>query len=336
MTSEPLPFDQRACFIAGQAKSGTTLLVALLDNHPELLVMPEETAYFPTVLTKYGPRSRRAQLDYLTKQALSNVLFGGPCKWGKRSYSTFPREKFLKTFEEAAFDPANVQEDLLVLMVKAYAATLGRPLDTVRRWVEKTPANRNHIPAILARFPHAKILVTIRDPRAILAAQIALEKTRKTGRFSTYYVIAHWRVAARLASCVRNREVPGFVLPYEQLVREPAKVMKTVCDYLEIHFDPASVLTPTKIGQFWSGNSATRINFSQISTEPATRWKHELSEDEIGWVEWHCRDLMSEFGYQPQLSRRELRYFIRPIRGERPREFLKSRVYSLRDDWVRR
>jgi len=43
------PFDQRACFIAGQAKSGTTLVAALLDSHPELLVLPQETAYFPTV-----------------------------------------------------------------------------------------------------------------------------------------------------------------------------------------------------------------------------------------------------------------------------------------------
>ena len=172
MISE-LPFEQRACFIAGQAKSGTTLLVALLDSHPELLVLPEETAYFPTVLTKYAPRGRRAQFDYLTKQSLSNVLFGGPCKWGKRSYATFPREKFLQTFERAAFDPANAQEDLLVLMVKAYAATLGRSLDTITRWVEKTPANRNHVNAVLTRFPHAKILVTLRDPRAILAAQIA-------------------------------------------------------------------------------------------------------------------------------------------------------------------
>src|SRR6266849_9098939 len=215
-----LSFDERACFIAGQAKSGTTLMVALLDNHPELLVLPEETAYFPTVLTKYGPRGRRAQFDYLTKQSLSNVLFGGPCKWGKRNYSAFRREKFLQTFERAAFDPANAQEDLLVLMVKAYAATLERPLDTIGRWVEKTPANRNHIPAILARFPHAKILVTVRDPRAILAAQLALEKTRKTGRFSTYYVIAHWRVAARLARRVRDGDVPGFVVPYEKLVCE--------------------------------------------------------------------------------------------------------------------
>ena len=331
-----LPFDHRACFVAGQAKSGTTLLVALLDSHPNLLVLPEETAYFPTVLTKYGPRGRRAQFHYLTKQSLSNVLFGGPCKWGKRNYASFPREKFLQTFEGAAFGSANAQEDLLVLMVKAYAATLGRPLDTIQRWVEKTPANRNHIPAILTRFPCAKILVTMRDPRAILAAQIALEKTRKTGRFSTYYVIAHWRVAARLAKRVRDGDSPGLVVPYEQLVCEPASMMEKVCAYLEITFDPETVLTPTKMGQFWSGNSAARINFSQISAEPATRWQRELSEDEIGWVEWHCRDLMPEFGYEPKLHRRELRYFVRPIQGERPREYLKSRVYSLRDDWVRR
>ena len=259
-----LPFDQRACFIAGQAKSGTTLLVALLDNHPELLVLPEETAYFPTVLTKYAPRGRRAQFDYLTKQSLSNVLFGGPCKWGKRSYASFPREKFLETFERAAFDPVNAREDLLVLMVKAYAEALGCPLDTIQRWVEKTPANRNHIPAILGRFPQAKILITMRDPRAILAAQIALEKTRKTGRFSIYYVIAHWRVAARLAMRVRNGEVPGLVVPYEQLVREPGSMMEKVCAYLEIAFDPATVLTPTKVGQFWKGNSAARIGRSSF------------------------------------------------------------------------
>src|SRR5215467_4393950 len=331
MSMDALPFEQRAAFVAGQAKSGTTLLVALLDSHPELLVLPEETAYFATVLTKYGPRGRRAQFDYLTKQSLSNVLFGGPCKWGKRNYATFPREKFLQTFQRAAFDPANAHEDLLVLMVKAYAATLGRSLDTITRWVEKTPANRNHVRAIASRFSNPKILVTLRDPRAILAAQIALEKTRQTGRFSTYYVIAHWRVAAKLARRVRGAEVPGFVVQYEQLVGEPARTMEKVCAYLEIDFDPDTVLTPTKVGQFWGGNSAARINFSEISTEPVTRWERELSEDEIGWVEWHCRDLMPEFGYEPRLSRRELRYFVQPVRGERPREYVKSRIYSIRD-----
>ena len=333
MSIQDLPFDQRACFIAGQAKSGTTLLVALLDGHPELLVFPQETAYFPTVLTKYGASGRRAQFDYLTKQSFAKILFGGQARWGKHDYKNFPQQKFLETFERAAFDPSNANRDLLVLMIESYAATLGLPLDRIKRWVEKTPANRNYISAIFSRFPKARLLVTMRDPRAIMAAQIALEKTRKTKRFSVYYVIAHWLVAAKLARRVRNGEITGCVIPFEELVRAPAPMMEKVCSYLEIAFDPEVVLKPTKVGQVWSGNSAAAVNFSAISAEPATRWERELSPDEIGWVEWHCAKLMPEFGYEPRASQREMRHWIKPIPGERPREYLKSRAYSLRDRW---
>ena len=84
-----LPFEQRACFAAGQAKSGTTLLIALLDGHPQLLVLPEETAYFPTALNKYEKFGRRAQVDYLTNEALSRVLFGEPPGVGKSGLRTF-------------------------------------------------------------------------------------------------------------------------------------------------------------------------------------------------------------------------------------------------------
>ena len=326
-----LSFDQRACFIAGQAKSGTTLIAALLDNHPELLVLPQETAYFPTVLKKYRDAGRRAQFDYLTRESFSRVLFGGEPKWREHEYKDFPQQEFRETFERIAFDPANAQRDLLALMAEAYAETIGVRLDRIKRWIEKTPANRNHVDQIFARFPSSKLLVTLRDPRAILATQIALEKTRETKRFSVYYVIAHWRVAAKLARCVRAGDVAGLFIQFEQLVSDSATVMKTVCDYLEIQFDPEIVLTPTKIGEPWGGNSAAQIAFSKVSAEPASRWEKELSEDEIGWVEWHCSDLMPEFGYEPRLSARALRHFAKPIRGERPREYLKSRVYSIRD-----
>lgn len=114
-----IPFDQRACFIAGQAKSGTTLVAALLDNHPELLVLPQETAYFPTVLKKYGRAGRREQFDYLTKESFSRVLFGGEPKWREHVYEDFPQRKFLETFERIAFDPANAQRDLLALMAES-------------------------------------------------------------------------------------------------------------------------------------------------------------------------------------------------------------------------
>ena len=66
------------------------------------------------------------------------------------------REKFLRLFEERAFAPANAQKDLLILMLEAYAETIGRSLDTVKRWVEKTPANRNHLPADLQSLSAGK------------------------------------------------------------------------------------------------------------------------------------------------------------------------------------
>ena len=337
MTASELQFEQRACFVAGQAKSGTTLLVALLDNHPDLLVLPEETAYFPTVRTKYAGSSRREQFNYLVRDSLSNVVFGGPCKWGKRDYSDFPTARFLELFEQMAFDPLNAEKDLLIVMVEAYAATLGRSPETVRRWVEKTPANRRYLPAILHRFPHAKILLTMRDPRAILAAQIALEKTRRLGTFSIYYCISHWREVARLALRARDgKDLSALVVPYEGLVQEPAKWVEQMCRHLEVDFDPALKIAPTKAGRHWEGNSAAEVGFSAISQEPVTRWQRELSVDEIGWVEWHCRDLMPEFGYQPTLRARAFRHWARPIQGEKPREYLKSRLYSLRDDLLRR
>ena len=329
-SAHDLTFDDRACFIAGPAKSGTTLLVALLDGHPQLLVFPQDTAYFPTALTKYGPGGRRAQFDYLTQHSWARGLFGY-ARARKANYANFPQQAFLDLFERTAFDPANKERDLLVLLFEAYAELFHIPLDRIQRWVEKTPANRNYVPQIFARFPCAKLLVTMRDPRALLAAQIHLEEKRKTGRFSTYYVMAHWLQTARLTQKVRAGEVPGMVVSYEELVRNPDATMKEVCQYLEINFDPQIVLKPTKAGRDWAGNSSAGIGFSEISTEPVTRWERELSEDEIGWVEWHCRDLMPGLGYEPRLHSRSFRHWIKPIVGERPREFLKSRVYSMRD-----
>jgi hypothetical protein len=176
----------------------------------------------------------------------------------------------------------------------------------------------------------------MRDPRAILAAQIAITEKRERKDFSIYYVIAHWRVAAKLVRRILSGEIGGLVVRYEDLATDPSTSTKKVCDYLEVAFDPEIVLKPTKIGRSWSGNSAAQTDFTQISREPVSRWERELSEDEIGWVEWHCRDLMLEFGYGPRLKRRSLRHWTKPIRGERPREYLKSRTYSLRDDWLRR
>ena len=326
-----LGFDQRACFIAGPARSGTTLLAALLDGHPELLVLPEETAYFPTVLTKYGARPRREQFDYLTTGSLANVLFGGECKWARRGYPHFPTRRFREEFARRAFDPHHAGRDLLVLLMEAYAEASDRPLTTVRRWVERTPANRDHLATIFQRFPHARILLTLRDPRALLASQIQLERTRRRRRFSAFLVVQHWLKAARLV--LRHRQgladgCPVEVVEYQELVASPAATLRRVRSFLGITQVPG-IVAPTKMGLPWGGNSAADERFDGVSLSPAERWRQLLTPCEVGWIEWHCRPLMERLGYEPLHSRRRWRHWTQPVEGETPREYAKSRFYSL-------
>jgi hypothetical protein len=220
----------------------------------------------------------------------------------------------------------------LVLLLESYARVLGGSLGTVRYWVEKTPANRDHLSTIFTRFPQSKVLLTIRDPRALLASQIQLEQTRRLRRFSIYLTVKHWRTVARLALEQQARGEPNariFVVGFNRLLQEPDAWMHKVCAFLGIEYRP-NLLHPTKIGRQWTGNSSTERAFDAISTEPVERWRTLLSREEIGWVEWHCREWMEPLGYEPLFSRRMLRHWARPVRGETPKEYLKSRLYSWR------
>lgn len=326
-TPAPL-FADRACLIAGSAKSGTTLLTSLFDGHPELLPFPEETAYFPTVRRKYRHAGRQAQARYLMEEAESRLLFAAEARAGNRDYSHFPRAAFRDAFTSAAADPARSGEDLLAILVECYARVRGLPTDSVTRWIEKTPANRYCLPDIRAVYPHARVILTLRDPRAVLAAYL-LRKRRKGLRFSVYDCVSHWRQSAEVA-LREHGSARTHVVRFESLVADPAAVMREVCAFLGVEFLP-SVLVPTKAGEHWRGNSAVKEKFTGVDSAPAERWKSALSEKEIGWVEWHCRDWMRELGYEPVLSRVRPGHWIRRFPEESLSDYVKGRRHSLRD-----
>jgi hypothetical protein len=316
--------DDRAAFIAGQGKSGTTLLLSLLDGHPQLLSFPEETAYFPTVLTKYRHAGRAAQAAYLTETAESRLLFSRNVRGGGRDYSHFPVEEMSRHFHAMWNAPDNAERDLLALLMEAYARTLGIPLEGIRRWIEKTPANRNHIPTIRSRFPHAKIILTLRDPRGVFDARLKRERAKKTPRLSLFDNIRNWRTAAENALLYKD-EPDCHLVRFEELLHEPERVMRTLARFLDIDFLPV-LLDPTKAGNTWTGNSAAKTGFSGINPAPCDRWRTGLTLDEIGWIERHCADLMVRLNY-PLVGGRPGAWW-RPLPGESLRSYLRSRWKS--------
>ena len=54
----------RALLICGHPKSGTSLLLSLLDGHPDVLAFPEETKYFRAIHERAGLRSAEALIAH--------------------------------------------------------------------------------------------------------------------------------------------------------------------------------------------------------------------------------------------------------------------------------
>lgn len=303
--------------------------MSLFDGHPQLLSFPEETAYFPTVRRKYRNAGREEQMRYLTDTAESRLLFAAEPQKGNRDYSSFPRAEYRADFEAAARNPANEGRDLLAVMVDSFARVRGIEHDSVVRWIEKTPANRYCLPDVRAQFPQSRVILMLRDPRAVLAAYL-VRKRRKQLRFSVYDCVSHWRESAEIALTASRHAEWLKVVRFENLVRQPDGEMRAICEFLEVSFEP-SVLQPTKAGEHWRGNSAANESFSSVDATPADRWKSVLRPEEIGWVELHCREWMAALGYAPVSPASDLRHWARKFPEESWSDFIKGRRHSLRD-----
>src|SRR5207244_838837 len=100
-------------FLVGYPKSGTTLLLGLLDGHPELAVVPGETRYF-TDLVPAAQGSRERVVDELHRRFVPFLvnptgqspfwLLGRPWE-GEDGYLRFSRRLFALARAHPARDP---------------------------------------------------------------------------------------------------------------------------------------------------------------------------------------------------------------------------------------
>jgi len=335
--TKDLSFDQSACFIAGPEITGTTLMCSLLDGHPNLATFPEETNYMRTILPRMGHLPLQERLDYITQISNARYLFSSTPSLDYHldknavleNYKEFPHAEYRSAFETAAGLPANSDRHLLVLMIETLLGVLGRSKEKITRWVEKTPDNSYCMRRIQKCFPDAKVIVMLRDPRGKFAGH--LERKRKGGQnFSAFNPLRNWLQTAALIREQQDHTDSVLVVRFESLLTDPEPVMREVCDFLQIPFDPV-VLIPTKSGELWSGNSAVMDKFTSISTVPIERWKKIMTSREISWVELHCRRDMQRHGYTLQSTGAFSLEWFRRFSEERWSAYFKARWHSLRE-----
>jgi len=242
----------RPIFVAGSARSGTTLLQSALGAHPRIAAPPE--IYFATRIWSlsdyYGDlrddvaleRAVRATLEFalLESLELDGAAVLAEAKAGPRTYG-----------------------GLFETLMHHIAARRGKP-----RWSDKTPWQAPSVAWELA--PDAQVIHIVRDPRDVVASSVEapwigerpLELARAWARFN--------RRAAREgahAGPARYHRVR-----YEDLANDPETVLRLVCAFLEEEFDTA-MLDPRARSESgtvvdaaapWQDRVATPIKASRV------------------------------------------------------------------------
>lgn len=289
----PLPppgHPDRLTFIVGNSRSGTTMMMRIINNHPELHALSElhffEQLWSPKDAERPIGREEAAALadrllhvsreGYLTRYA--------PGKYRGEADALVDGELFAEGGGSAEH-PVHGQD---VFRAVAFLETqrAGKRIPC-----EKTPQNVFYIREILALYPHARILNMVRDPRGVLLSQKRKWKRRKMG---AHFIT--WREATRLRinyhpvtiSRLWNSSI-GASLPFEghpqvrtvhfeDIIEDPEATIRGICAFFGVDFHPDMLAVP----HLGSSNEADDPGKTGIKKERAGNWqKGGLNDAEI-------------------------------------------------------
>ena len=270
-----------AIFIVGHPRSGTSLLRALLDGHPDLLVLPFESHLFDWV------GANEAVHALLARTRLWPTLHRH-----RPSLSRTDAELML----EKAFEGADNPRARLLALVDGWRELTGAA--TPVHWVEKTPRHLSEADTLLRWFPDdVRVVIMRRDPRDVMASALRQKPSRSIFSLALTAHIAH-EVARGYESDERFLEVG-----YEALVRDPEAVMGEVGEFIGITEHPVLV-QPTVMGAKYSGNSRFESELDGVSQSGVGRFRTVLSRSQLEKAEVLLASVMEAGGYASTTSER--------------------------------
>ncbi|GAA2115212.1 sulfotransferase [Streptomyces synnematoformans] len=100
--------------------------------------------------------------------------------------------------------------------------------------VEKTPNNAFAYRRIAACWPDARFVFLLRHPASVAQSWYEADPSRRTPEEAALQALHYVRATERA-----RRELPGHVVRYEDLTADPERVLRSVCDFLGVEYEPA-------------------------------------------------------------------------------------------------
>jgi len=315
-------------FVVGPSRSGTTMMCELLNGHRNVNIAPE-THYFDDLRTLFeapdtkvlaGAELRRVQ-DYFLAQTHRPFGHGGEAEKGWMNRSD------LAALADKRGGTADAYFEAYVMMAADD--------EVVSIFGEKTPRHVFRIADIFKRYPDARIVGMLRDPRAVTVsyrdwrnqggfdleadpdhAEI-LEEEMHRARKSYHPVILAMLWRGQAGSMLKAAREFGpeqvYIQKYEDLVADPESQARKLCDWLGLDFGQ------NMLNVAMSNSSFSGVNNGQgVSKEAVERWKSHLDDTEIALIQSVAKSRMIEAGYElepvsPSLAGRMASYGSFPL-----------------------
>lgn len=283
-TPERAPFP----FIVACGRSGTTLLRAVLDSHPEMAI-PPETKFIMEFLEHRRRYERPDGFD--TDRFVDEV---------HRSWVLRQLDLTIDDVRSALARPPADMPDAIRRLFARYAELRGKS-----RYGNKTPVHVLSISALADAFPEARFVHIIRDGRDVALSYVGAD----IGPDTIAAAALRWRRWVR-----RGREAGATIVPdrylevrYETLVEEAEEVAGRVAAFLDLAYDPAMLRYHERADEVVAGVKRPH-NFQGLWLPPTRGmrdWRHEMSPSDRAVFEALAGDLLLELGYE--VSERPLR-----------------------------
>jgi hypothetical protein len=263
--------------VLGVGRSGTTLLRVLLDRNSRLAI-PYETFFVPQLAHRHG---RRPKLDeFVDDLGRLRTLYD----WGITPEDVRPRLGEGMTISEA-----------IAAIFETYAERQGKP-----RWGDKTPLYMQQLPLLERLFPDALWVHLVRDGRDAALSFLELPegfsgKTWARPRTVAQFA-ARWRTeilaARRLGRHAGSRYVE---LRYEDLVAEPERELRRVCEHGSLPWEP-DMLDHTRVSD--AANMPEHRNLAQPPTPGLRDWRSQMSREDALSFEQVAGDILRGADYE--------------------------------------
>lgn len=267
-TNELAPF-----FIIGCPRSGTTLLQALLNRHPEIAVPPETKIF--------------CDFD------------GQPHSVRQRCLERIARDLGVSLTNDASRATIHAGQ-LLREVQRLFVQQLGRT--KVRLVGEKTPEHTSRLNSIREAFPEVPIIAMVRNGFDVAQSLANVPWIKCTPGVAAMI----WSHYMRYITNAIDQGLPRIcVVRYEELTSNPEDTLREVFDFLEVESGhELQCMKPNKTLDrylfpereiMWKGRATTSVSTERSARSPLDSYSRRA-------IQVGCQELLERWGYNEDLQ----------------------------------